>query len=534
MTRKMSTIEDTLDSILLRLGDFGKYQIYVFSLVCVATFMHSMVHIVYVFTAMDLNYRCKVPGCDLEKFPNYNEPWLSDAIPFTNDKPEKCSRFALLNSSLLSDNCTRKFDKNLRETCEEFIYDGTEQTILQEYHLQCNENLWKLTIVGTVNNIGQFFGLILSGFISDRYGRRILLVSTLVLCSICGCIKSVMPTYEMFLVMEFLDAFFGAGSYICGFVLGVELVGPRKRVLTGTIISSCYALGEILVASFAWLLKSWRHLLWVTYIPSLLTLSYLWLIPESVRWNLSKGRAEEAKKTLTKLALTNGKTITEKELEIIETIIKDQNGDDLDKSGLAEALKSSCLMLRLIACCFCWITCAFLYYGLTLNSVSLVKGNNYLDFILTSLIEIPAYFTCNLVVDKYGRKRSLLFSFFLTGAACLAFIFIPSSSRWSSLSTYLIGKFGATASFTIVYVLTSEMFPTNLRHSFMGTCSTIGRFGSMISPQTPLLAQFWEPLPLATFAGMSILAGFLTLTFPETLHKKLPDTVKEAENIGKS
>jgi len=32
---------------------------------------------------------------------------------------------------------------------------------------------------------------------------------------------------------------------------------------------------------------------------------------------------------------------------------------------------------------------------------------------------------------------------------------------------------------------------------------------------------------------MSILAGLLTLLFPETLHKKLPDTVQEAENIGK-
>lgn len=48
-----------------------------------------------------------------------------------------------------------------------------------------------------------------------------------------------------------------------------------------------------------------------------------------------------------------------------------------------------------------------------------------------------------------------------------------------------------------------------------------------------LQAQIWEPLPLVSFATMSILAGLLTLLFPETLHKKLPDTVQEAENIGK-
>lgn len=49
-----------------------------------------------------------------------------------------------------------------------------------------------------------------------------------------------------------------------------------------------------------------------------------------------------------------------------------------------------------------------------------------------------------------------------------------------------------------------------------------------------LQAKIWEPLPLISFATMSILAGVLTLFFPETLHKKLPDTVQEAENIGNS
>lgn len=57
MTVKNENLDNSLDSILVRLGDFGKYQVYVFTLVCVAVVMHSMVHIAYVFTAMDLNYR---------------------------------------------------------------------------------------------------------------------------------------------------------------------------------------------------------------------------------------------------------------------------------------------------------------------------------------------------------------------------------------------------------------------------------------------------------------------------------------------
>ncbi|KAJ8943342.1 hypothetical protein NQ318_000557, partial [Aromia moschata] len=98
---------------------------------------------------------------------------------------------------------------------------------------------------------------------------------------------------------------------------------------------------------------------------------------------------------------------------------------------------------------------------------------------------------------------------------------------------YLIGKFGATAAFTNIYVLTSEIFPTTIRHTFMGLCSTVGRLGSIIAPQVPLLAQLWTPLPLTSFAVMSFSAAFLSMLFPETLNRKLPDTIEEAENIAK-
>ncbi|KAI4458708.1 solute carrier family 22 member [Holotrichia oblita] len=67
----------------------------------------------------------------------------------------------------------------------------------------------------------------------------------------------------------------------------------------------------------------------------------------------------------------------------------------------------------------------------------------------------------------------------------------------------------------------------------MGACSMFGRIGAMLSPQMPLLATYWQPLPLILFASMSMVAGLLTLLFPETLNVKLPDTIHEAESIGR-
>lgn len=244
-------------------------------------------------------------------------------------------------------------------------------------------------------------------------------------------------------------------------------------------------------------------MIYIAYSPLFIVIIYLWLVPESIRWQLSKGRIEDAKATLRKVAKVNGKTLSEDTLEKL-ALISYEEPKKVD-GPFVQVFKSRTILLRLINCCICWITCTFLFYGLTLTSVTLA-GNNYLDFILTSLIEIPAYIACNYAIEWMGRKKSLIISYLMTGAACLIFTIIPGNikiefyqiifsfklfleSEWGSLSVYLIGKFGATAAFTVLYVVTSEIFPTSLRHTLMGFCSTFGRIGSMIAPQTPLLVR---------------------------------------------
>lgn len=54
------------------------------------------------------------------------------------------------------------------------------------------------------------------------------------------------------------------------------------------------------------------------------------------------------------------------------------------------ALKSRVLVIRFIIIVYNWITNAFVYYGLSLNSTSL-SGNKYLNYTLVCLIEIPGY-----------------------------------------------------------------------------------------------------------------------------------------------
>ncbi|XP_074030430.1 solute carrier family 22 member 3 isoform X1 [Leptinotarsa decemlineata] len=526
----MAEAVTSLDSVLVQIGDLGKYQILVFTLVSFAVVLHSAVHTAFVFTALDVGHRCAIPECDQPQ-PEFQPTWLSNAVPFRGTTPTKCEHYIFNSSSSNNDTCSaNNFDRNRIVSCSSFVYKTEEKSILQEYNLQCDDNLWKLTMVGTLNSFGQLCGLFIGGIISDRYGRKVVLIWGMILTGVCGIIRAFMPTYEWFMFFEFLDAAFGAGTYICGFVLGVELVSPKRRVLTGIISSSCFAAGEVFTAASAWLVKSWKPLIFILYSPAFLLISYIWLVPESVRWHLSKGRLEEAKATLRKAAEFNGKELSENILEKLgspESVEGNRNEGEFMK-----ALKSTTLFLRLVNCCFCWITCTFLFYGLTLNSVSLAAGNSYLDFILTALIEIPAYICCTFMLDLMGRRKAVSGSYLVTGLACSAFVFVPPDSHVGSLTVYLIGKFGATAAFTNLYVITSEMFPTNLRHSFMGLCSTFGRIGSMLAPQMPILANIWVHLPVLSFSIMSFVAALLTLLFPETSDINLPDTIEEAENIS--
>ncbi|KAI4458691.1 solute carrier family 22 member [Holotrichia oblita] len=418
--------------------DCGRYQVQILCLICIGSALQSSAHTVFVFSAMNLEQRCKVPECDDSIAPEFNSTWLSNAVPFDGNNPKNCERFQYINLTAYDggDECpAEQFDQNVIEGCSEYVYKTKERTILIDFDLHCDENLWKLTLVGTINTVGQFVGLPISGVLSDRFGRRTLLIIGMVGCGIFGVIRAFVHDYILFLVFEFLDALFLSGTYACCFILA----------------------------------------------------------------------------TLEKLT----KPVEEEPSE-----------------PFFHVFKSKILLLRFINACFCWITCAFLFYGLTLNSVALA-GNSYLDFILTALVEIPAYALTYVVVDRIGRRWSQSGSYFITAIACFVFIFIQEEQSTLRLCFYLLGKFGATAAFTIIYVISSEIFPTPLRHSLMGACSMFGRIGSMVSPQMPLLSALWTPLPLVLFSGMAAVAGLLTLLFPETVNTKLPDTIEEAVNIGR-
>ncbi|EFN82259.1 Solute carrier family 22 member 21 [Harpegnathos saltator] len=435
--------------------------------------------------------------------------------------------------------CTINSFTNVSLDCDSWLYDRTDSTILNEWEFTCDANRWKLTLVGTVNNVGQFVGLIFAGYISDRYGRRTILTLATSLSGLSGMIHSYSVNYWMFLAFEFLDATAASGIYSAGFILGMEMAGVKNRVLGSTIICCMFAVGEILLGLVASWLRSWRMLLRVVYGPALFAIFLPLVIPESIRWLLSKGKNDKVEEIYYKMARMNGLQVTEeamnmfKELNVVKPGTKNELVMSDERKPIMQVLHSSVILIRLLVCSFCWLTNTFVYYGLSLNSVAFA-GDKYTNFMLVAVVEIPGYFLTWLLTDYVGRKATLSGSFLLSGAFCLAIQFVPAAaSTYGPLLLYMAGKLCITIAFATVYIYTTELFPTTMRHSLLGICSMTGRVGSILSPQTPLLAQIMPALPLILFGAMGMVAGVLSLIFPETLGTKLPDTVWEAENIGK-
>lgn len=230
-------------------------------------------------------------------------------------------------------------------------------------------------------------GIPIGGFISDRYGRRIALAFGGVFSALMGIIRSFAVSYEMFLIFEFLDAATSSTLYASVFILGIELVGPNKRVIACCFLTIFYAVGEIILGLAAMYISNWRVLLRVLYIPALVHVFYTCVLEESVRWLLSQQKNEEATQTLEKAARMNKKVLSGNILKkLIDSNNEKLNGSTEDKFPITKAIRK--FSWRIINCSLCWFTNVLVYYGLSLNSV-LLSGDKYMNFILVSAVEIP-------------------------------------------------------------------------------------------------------------------------------------------------
>lgn len=323
-----------------------------------------------------------------------------------------------------------------------------------------------------------------------------MLIAGLVVTSVAGLIQSFSINYTMFVILEFLSAITAAGVYPSGFILGMEWAGVEHRVVVSSLIVLPYGMGIMLTGGLAAYARNFRLLLQLTYIPGFIVGVLMLCGSESLRWLLVKGEREKIMKILNKAAKVNNRQLSPESIEIVnkkcENAAANANltkSKDIDNQNMLKVLfTTKMFVFRFVISSFSWIAAIFFTYGISIVSVTL-NSDQYFTYIITALGTIPSSFFTILMLKYVGRPKCTSICFLIAGATIVLTKLVAESHPELAFFLIFTGKCFSTVALGIVYVHTTELWPTPLRQSLMGLSSTIGRVGSILAPLLPLLVR---------------------------------------------
>ncbi|XP_022109164.1 organic cation transporter protein-like [Acanthaster planci] len=534
------------DEILGYIGTFGRYQKLTFFIVCLMAVPMSYHQLAQVFLAPDTDHWCAVPELrepNCSDFaggaPGADSECLEARKNLTIPRDEEgkflqCRRFVLedeynmaaFNSSGAGYNETMTMTAwNETMECDAgWEYDRSQYhtTVVQDFDLVCG----KKDIAEVAQSIffaGVLVSSVLTGLLADRIGRKV----TLFLCLGGQFIFSLAivfaPNMSAFIALRFFLAVANMGVFIMAFVIGTEFVGPKWRTFIGVVAECFFALGYMILAVMAYFIRDWRMLQVVGTVPIVCFFLLIRVVPESARWLITQGKVKEAEAIIRKIAKVNKAKLPE------QLFSADDHIQEQGRTSFVDLFRKPILRKRTLNIMFNWFVNAAVYYGLSLSTSSL-GSNDYLAFFIGGLVEIPACFSILPLIDRYGRRIMLSLYLLIGGIACLGTIFIAPGAGRTTVA--MLGKFGISASFCLIYIYSAEMYPTPVRSIGMGLSSMCARLGSIFAPPLLVLREVWEPFPLFVFGLLALMAALTSLLLPETLGMNMPETIKEGEELG--
>lgn len=521
-------------------GNYGPWQRNVFIVFFCLNIIGMWHNFAITFLAPNLEYKCITSS---------NFSWPKNVMTNYPEKYISSDESMLLNSSVnvTEDQCSFHVTTNLEDgsmnssanftvKCDRWEYNLTfySRTIVNEWDLVCDKE-WLVSLAKSIYMVGFMISVLVFGQISDCIGRW----PTVLICYVITCVSGLMSafstTYLMFLIMRFFQAFGRTGLTTTGFVLIMEIIGPKHRTKTGIAIQAGWAFGFITLPAVAWFIRDWVWFQLITTFPIIPFFFMYWVVPESPRWLMTQGKMEKFEKVVNKAARLNRKVGKSDavNLEALLPTIKRGAGETTKSGTLFDLFKTPRLRCRTFNCIYHWMVNAFMYYGLSYNTNDL-GGDPFLNFFIAGALEVPSYLVVFYAISRYGRRIVYMICMLVGGTACAAIIAVPESIPYLATAFAMVGKFCITGTFGILYLYTSELFPTVVRNVAIGSCSTCARIGSIIAPFVRELGKATHlSVPNSIYACLAISSGLLALLLPETNNKKIADTLEEGERFGR-
>ncbi|TMV47010.1 MFS transporter [Paenibacillus mesophilus] len=316
---------------------------------------------------------------------------------------------------------------------------------------------WKLGpqqigLLTATNSVGMAFGAAVAGSLADRYGRRAVLIWTLLIFSIASGLSALAASFAMLCYLRFIAGFGLGGELPVASTLVSESVPLHDRGRAVVLLESFWAAGWIVSALISYFVipaYGWRTAFLIGALPSLYALVLRRSIQDPPRYTGLRSARLSFRRRLA--------------------------------SVWSAKYRRSTVTLWIL-----WFTVVFSYYGmfLWLPTVMVLKGFNLVKsfqyVLIITLAQLPGYFTAAYLIEKLGRKFVLVTYLLMTAVSAVWFGTAGSEGMLvlagMCLSFFNLGAWGA------MYAYTPELYPTAIRSTGVGLAASFGRIGGVIGP----------------------------------------------------
>lgn len=349
-----------------------------------------------------------------------------------------------------------------------------------------------------------------------------------------------------------ISAFFLNGVLLTtmSYVLEFNPVAYRGKVIA--CLCLCWPVGGILMAAVSYLsmkIFSWRAMLLTNSLPLLIPIIFVWFFPSSPHFLLTMGKKEEARRVLDFIITTNRVKRFDYDLIAPEMKTRTQFKELFNKKfgttiaylsilffgqGIVYIGHVLIIVLLPLHPHTCLSTSGLHFYVPDLlvddSCCQPPSDATFITIVVSSIGEIGSVIITYPLIDRVGRRKTLIVSGFLASGS---FLLLAICSGNILINIFFAITRVTVSAFTItLLVYTLEVFPTSVRNLGVGFCEITSFSGSIV---TSFVAEIFVPkgngLSVVLFYAAVLFAmSSISCLLPyETAAKPLKDIADEPE-----
>jgi AAHS family benzoate transporter-like MFS transporter len=338
--------------------------------------------------------------------------------------------------------------------------------------------------LGSYALVGMLIGAMVIGTLSDRIGRKKMLLLSVLIFTTTQLGAALAPTPELFGLFRLIGGLGMGGIIPVAAALTIEYSEPRRRSFNYGVMYSGYSLGILTAALVAMALLptlGWRWVIGVGFIPVLLLPLLAWILPESLEYLMSKGRRSEAEQLARKLGVTPFVDHDWTPAPSPDAAVRPVGW----KQSLAALFSRDYLRPTV----FFWISlfCGMvLVYGLNTWLPSIMRSAGYdlgssLAFLAVfSLASAIGGMVLGRAADAYGKKL-ILVTFYLLGGVGILLLMFPNNIVINYVFVALAG-IGSISTSLVLTGWVADYYPSYARATATGWALSFARLGAISGP----------------------------------------------------